>query len=272
MNPTDWLLAHEGSLRLSIFMGLVFMLATAERAMPLRHDTESGRRQAVNWTIAAINTVLLRFGFPWLAVQFAVRMQADGIGLLPRLAFPDLATGLLAIALLDLGIYLQHRLMHRVAWLWRLHRMHHSDTAFDLSLGLRFHPLEIVLSMLVKFALIAALGAPPIPVLLFEIALSTGSLWTHLDLALSPPLERVLRRFVITPSLHRVHHSIERDETDSNFGFTVSLWDRMFGSFRAAARGDEASMAIGLPEFRRGEEQGLWALLRQPFLGSKERS
>lgn len=265
MTPTAWLLAHEGSVRLSIFLGLVFMLASAERALPLRHDSEPARRQAVNAALALINTLLLRFGFPLLAVQFAVRMEADGIGLLPRLGVPAVLSGVVAIALLDLGIYAQHRLMHRIGWLWRLHRVHHSDVAFDLSLALRFHPVEIALSMGVKFALIALVGAPPVAVLVFELALSAGSLWTHVDLALPPAIERAARWIVVTPGLHRIHHSVERDETDSNFGFTISVWDRLFGSFRAASRSDEASMPIGVAEFRRDRDQSLWALLIQPW-------
>ena len=143
----------------------------------------------------------------------------------------------LAALALDLAIYLQHRVLHRVPWLWRAHRVHHSDVAFDVTLGVRFHPFEVVLSQAVKLAAIAVLGAAPLAVLLFEIVLQTGALFTHVDSALPERLERVLRWWVVTPSLHRVHHSIVRDETDSNFGFSVVWWDRLFGTFRAAARG-----------------------------------
>jgi sterol desaturase/sphingolipid hydroxylase (fatty acid hydroxylase superfamily) len=261
----DALVAIEGPLRLAVFAGLLAVLAIAERVRPLRGDARPARRQAVNLGLMLLDTLLLRIGFPVLAVGFAAALAARGIGLLPMLAIDGWVAVALAVLLLDLAIYAQHRVFHRVPALWRLHRVHHADTAFDVTLGVRFHPFEIALSMTIKFAVIAALGAPPLAVLLFELALSAGSLLTHADLRLPARLERVLRRVVVTPDMHRIHHSIHRDETDSNFAFHLSLWDRVFGTYRDAPRDAQATMAIGLARFREPDEQTLVALLLNPF-------
>jgi sterol desaturase/sphingolipid hydroxylase (fatty acid hydroxylase superfamily) len=155
--------------------------------------------------------------------------------------------------------------MHVVPLLWRLHRVHHSDTGFDLSTGVRFHPLEIAVSMGVKLGLVLVLGVDPLAVLLFELLLSLGSLFTHTDIALPAALDRRLRWLLVTPSMHRIHHSTWQPETDSNYGFHLSLWDRVFGSYRAQPRQPEEQMPIGLEHFRTADEQTLPALLLQPF-------
>jgi sterol desaturase/sphingolipid hydroxylase (fatty acid hydroxylase superfamily) len=258
-------LALETPLRLGAFAGLLLVLALAERAWPLRGDARPARRQAVNLGLMLLGTLLLRVAFPVLAVGFAAALSARGVGVLPWLGVDGGIAVVLAVLLLDLAIYAQHRLFHRVPALWRLHRVHHADTGFDVTLGVRFHPFEIALSMAIKFAIIAALGAPPLAVLLFELALSAGSLFTHADLRLPPRLERAVRRVLVTPDMHRIHHSVRRDETDSNYGFNLSLWDRMFGSYRDAPAGDPATMPIGLEQFREPAQQSLPALLLNPF-------
>ncbi len=258
-------LALENPLRLGMFVGLLAILAIAERMFPRRGDAVPAMRQLTNLGLVVIDTVVVRLVFPVLAVGFAAALQSRGIGLLPQLDLPPWLAVAIAFLLLDAAIYWQHRLLHRIPLLWRLHRVHHADTAFDVTLAVRFHPLEIALSMAIKFAVIAAIGAPALAVLLFEVALSAGSLWTHADLRLPESVDRILRRIVVTPDMHRVHHSVHRDETDSNFSFHFSLWDHVFRSYRAQPRDGHLGMAIGLHEFRAPADQGLLALLLNPF-------
>jgi sterol desaturase/sphingolipid hydroxylase (fatty acid hydroxylase superfamily) len=258
-------LALEDPLRLGVFAGLLLMLALAERLWPVRGDATPAWRQANNLGLMLLGAALVRAVFPVLAVGFAAALAERGSGLLPLLGIDGWLAVVVAFLGLDLAIYWQHRLFHRVPALWRLHRVHHADTAFDVTLAVRFHPLEIALSMAIKFAVVAALGAPPLAVLLFEIALSAGSLFTHADLRLPVRLERALRWIVVTPYMHRIHHSVHAAETDSNFCFHLSLWDRWFGTYTENPRDGHAGMAIGLHEFRDHGEQTLPALLLNPF-------
>lgn len=265
------LLAHEPTVRVAVFVTLLALMAGAERLRPCRGDARPAWRQVVNLALVAVDTMIMRGLFPVLSVAFAVGIAADGIGLFAALAWPaplEIATTVLA---LDLVIYAQHRLLHRVPLLWRAHRVHHSDVAFDTTLGVRFHPFEIALSQAVKLAAIAGLGAAPFAVLLFEIVLQGGALFTHADLALPPRLDRALRWWIVTPSMHRVHHSVLREETDSNYGFNVVWWDRVFGTYRAEPRRPEATMPIGLDVLRHPEDQGLAALLLQPLTAAPGR-
>ncbi|MFN7784494.1 MAG: sterol desaturase family protein [Lysobacterales bacterium] len=259
------LVANEGPLRLSAFAAVLALLLALQWLRPLRGDGRGQRRQATNLLLIALDTVLLRLAFPVLAVGLALQSEAQGFGLLPRLGLPFWLDCLLAVVLLDLAIYWQHRWMHRLPLLWCLHRLHHSDTGFDVTTGLRFHPFEMALSMAYKLALLAALGAPALAVLVFELLLSVGALFTHADFALPPALDRRLRWLLVTPSMHRIHHSTWQSETDSNYGFHLSIWDRLFGSYRAQPRAPEASMPIGLEYFRSTREQTLYSLLLQPF-------
>jgi len=259
------LLEYEPTIRGVAFVTLLAVLALAERLRPCRGDARPAWRQVVNLALVAVDTMLMRGVFPVLGVGLAARLRADGIGLFAAVAWPEPLAVAAAMLALDLVIYCQHRLLHRVPLLWRAHRVHHSDLAFDVTLGVRFHPFEIALSQTIKLAAIAVLGAPPLAVLLFEILLQGGSLFTHADLALPARLDHALRWWIVTPSMHRVHHSVVRDETDSNFGFNLVWWDRLFGTYRAAPRRPEATMPIGLDEFRDPNAQGLVALLLQPF-------
>lgn len=266
MIDARWLLAHEGGIRFAVFAIVLFTLALAERLLPRRGDAHATPRQGVNLAIALIDTLLLRVAFPLLAVGAAVWAHAHGVGLFNVIEAPGWLEFALTLLLLDLAIYLQHRLLHALPWLWRLHRVHHSDLAFDVTLGLRFHPLESALSMLLKMALAVWLGAPPLAVLVFEIALSAGALFSHADLALPGRIERALRRLLVTPDMHRVHHSVHGDELNRNFGFNLSCWDRLFGSYRDQPRDGHAGMQIGLDRFRDAREQRLLTLLQQPFV------
>lgn len=259
------LLAHEPWLRGGGFLALLALLLVLQHLRPVRGDGRHAPRQLVNLAVGVIDTVVLRLVFPVLAVGFASFAAESGIGLFNAIAAPWWVSVPLSMALLDLAIYGQHRLFHRVGWLWAMHRVHHSDLGFDVTLAVRFHPLEIVLSMLIKFAVIAMLGAPAIAVLLFELLLSLGALFTHADIRLPARLERVLRWVVVTPDMHRVHHSVDRRETDSNFGFNLSIWDRLFRTYVAAPRLPPETMPIGLERFRSPPEQRLAALILNPF-------
>ncbi len=259
------LLSLEAPLRLAVFIGALLLLALAQWRWPLRGDGRPGRRQARNMGLILIDTAVLRLAFPILAVAFAIECQARALGLLNLQSMPFWLSVALTVLLLDLAIYWQHRLLHMLPWLWRMHRVHHSDTGFDLTTGVRFHPLEMLLSMGLKLALIALLGADPLGVLLFELLLSLGALFTHTDISLPRPLDRVLRWVIVTPTMHRIHHSVLRHETNSNFGFHLSVWDRLFRSYRETSERDERSMPIGIEDFRSASQQTLVALLLQPM-------
>jgi sterol desaturase/sphingolipid hydroxylase (fatty acid hydroxylase superfamily) len=174
---------------------------------------------------------------------------------------------LLGFLALDLAIYAQHVAFHKAPLLWRLHRMHHADPDFDVTTGVRFHPFEILISMLIKIAVVIALGIPPVAVIAFEVVLNATSMFNHGNVAMPSWLDRALRAIVVTPDMHRVHHSVDARETDSNFGFNLSWWDRLFRTYRAAPQAGHAGMTIGLPTFRDRAELRLDRLLTQPFRG-----
>jgi len=258
-------LANADAIRLWAFATAVALLGLLQWRFSLRRDSRPARRQMTNLALVVIDTVTLRVVFPVLAVGFAAAHHARGGGLLGQAALPGWVEIALAVLALDLAIYWQHRLLHAVPLLWRLHRVHHCDRGFDLTTGVRFHPGEIVLSMAIKFASIALLGAHPLAVLIFELALNLGSLWTHTDIALPRAVDRRLRWLLVTPSMHRIHHSTRPSETDSNYGFHLSVWDRLFGSYTVAPRQPEKTMPIGLDAFRDDRDQRLGALLLNPF-------
>ena len=264
---SGWLVTHEAAVRAAAFVGVLGALYLLQRRRPCRGDGRRSRRQLVNLAIVMLDTLLVRLVFPVLTVEFAAAVAARGVGVFNATAWPSALEIVLAMLALDLVIYWQHRLLHGVPILWRAHRVHHSDLAFDVTLGVRFHPFEIVLSQAIKLAAVAVLGAAPIAVLAFEVVLQAGSLFTHTDVALPASVDDVLRRWIVTPSVHRVHHSVERDETDSNFGFNLIWWDRLFGTYRARPRRPEDTMPIGVPEFREPAQQRFLALLVQPFRG-----
>jgi sterol desaturase/sphingolipid hydroxylase (fatty acid hydroxylase superfamily) len=255
------MLAYEASIRLTVFAAVLLSLSLAELAFaPIPWTAARWQRLRENFGLMLINTLLLRAAFPVLAVQFA--MQAHPNGLFSRVALPNWLAIVLAFLALDLLLYAQHRVFHQIDWLWRLHRVHHCDQDFDVSLALRFHPLEIALSMALKLAAIALLGAPAIAVLAFEVALSAGALLTHTRLALPAAIERRARWIVITPSLHRIHHHLETGDQNHNFGTTLSIWDHAFGSFRV----DAQSHIEGFGTQPIAEKpSSLIALLRFPF-------
>jgi sterol desaturase/sphingolipid hydroxylase (fatty acid hydroxylase superfamily) len=212
-----------------------------------------------------LDTVLGRIAAPTGAVGFALLAEERGWGLFHIVALPAWLELLLALFLLDLAIYLQHRLFHYAPVLWRLHRMHHADLDVDVTTGARFHPVEILLSLGIKFLVVVPLGTPPLAVLLFEIALNGTSMFNHSNVRVAPAIERVLRWLVVTPDMHRVHHSIVRRETDSNFGFNFPWWDRLFGTYRPQPEAGHQAMTLGIGQFRDPRELRLDRMLTQPF-------
>lgn len=258
---------HEAEIRLGFFFAVLGLMALWESLAPRRRlATARSPRWFANLGLVLIDTVAVRLVLPMGAVAMALLAQERGWGLLNQLAPPEglaLALGVLA---LDLTIYGQHLLFHSVPIFWRLHRVHHSDPDVDVSTGVRFHPAEILLSMVIKLAAVAALGPSVLAVLVFEIALNAGSLFSHGNVRLPAGLDRWLRLVVVTPEMHRVHHSNLVHETNSNFGFNFPWWDRLFRTYRAQpARGHEA-MTLGLDQFRDPARLGLGDLLRQPFV------
>jgi sterol desaturase/sphingolipid hydroxylase (fatty acid hydroxylase superfamily) len=215
--------------------------------------------------VAVLDTVLGRIVAPTGAVGFALLAEERGWGLFNRAAWPVWLELLLALFLLDLAIYLQHRVFHHVPALWRLHRMHHADLDVDVTTGARFHPVEILLSLGIKFLIIIPLGAAPLAVLLFEIALNASSMFNHSNVRVAPALERLLRCLVVTPDMHRVHHSVVRRETDSNFGFNFPWWDRLFGTYRSQPEAGHEAMTLGIGQFSDPRELHLGRMLTQPF-------
>lgn len=256
----------EALLRLLIFAGLIVLLALMEwrwprnQARPVR-----GRRWPVNLGLGLLNTLLLRLLAPVLGYVVAIWAARHGIGLFNIWPAPAWLGTSLSVLLLDMTIYWQHRLMHLVPWLWRLHRVHHTDLALDVTSGLRFHPLEILFSLAVKIAAVLLLGAPPLAVLIFAILLSSFSLFTHTNVAIPVPVDRILRWLVVTPDMHRIHHSVLREEHDRNFGFNASWWDRLFGSYRDQPGQAQSELRLGLGDFRESPQQRFPALLTQPF-------
>jgi sterol desaturase/sphingolipid hydroxylase (fatty acid hydroxylase superfamily) len=245
------------------FLAIFALLVVLQQALPRRDVPGGWRRRAINLSLVVVDTLVLRVAFPILAVDFALRLEENGGGLIG--ALPYWAALPAGVILLDCAIYWQHRLVHRIPVLWRLHRVHHADVGFDVTTAVRFHPFEIALSMAIKLGFIALLGIPAVAVLIFEVLLNAGSLFTHANIRLPAAFERRLRWLLVTPEMHRIHHSVHKDETNSNFGFQLSLWDRLFGSYRDEPRDGQTTMQIGLHEFRGRRDQTLWALIVNPF-------
>ena len=259
---------NEALIRGGFFLGVLVLLAAAESLAPRRRRELPRRtRWFSNLGIVLVNTAVLRLAFPLLAIGVALVAAERGWGLLNALSAPWWVAWPVSILLLDLAVYLQHVMFHALPALWRLHRMHHADLDFDVTTGLRFHPLEILLSMVWKMAVIAALGAPAGAVLAFEVLLNATSMFNHSNLAIPRGIDRVLRWFVVTPDMHRVHHSIHRDETNSNFGFNLPWWDRLLGTYRDQPRDGHDGMTIGIGQFRDPADLRLDRMLLQPWRG-----
>jgi sterol desaturase/sphingolipid hydroxylase (fatty acid hydroxylase superfamily) len=260
------LLSHEVPIRLGFFAGVFATMAAWELAAsrrPLRHS------KLLRWTnnlgLTLLNSLAVRAVFPAAAVGAAEFAQARGLGICHAFGVAYPAAFVLSLVVLDAAIWLQHRVFHAIPLLWRLHRVHHADLDFDVTTGARFHPVELLLSMLVKFAVVIALGAPALAVLAFEVLLNATSMFNHGNVRLPAGVDRILRLAVVTPDMHRVHHSIDPRETDSNFGFSLPWWDRLFGTYRAQPAAGHEQMTIGIRSFREQRELRLDRMLLQPF-------
>lgn len=262
------MLAHEAGIRLGVFLAVLLALIALERVRPWRAVRPLGmRRWPHNLGLAVLGSVLVRAVVPAAAVGAALWAEGRGIGLFPALGAPGWVAIPLAILLLDLLIYWQHRITHMVPVLWRLHRVHHADSELDATTGLRFHPVEILLSMGLKMAAVVALGAPAVAVLAFEVILNATAMFNHAAIRLPPRIEPLVRAVLVTPEMHRTHHSEIRAETDSCYGFCLSWWDRIFGSYVAAPAAGEA-VVIGVAGWRDAAQQRLDRLLVQPLRGN----
>jgi sterol desaturase/sphingolipid hydroxylase (fatty acid hydroxylase superfamily) len=270
MEIGDTILKSECSIRLGCFAGVLALTALGEALLPRRHPTvKKGSRWVNNLGLVFLNTLAVRLLLPLGAVAIALMAEQHGWGLFNLLALPGWLAVVLAVVALDLIIYLQHVLFHAIPLLWRLHLVHHADLDIDVSTGLRFHTLEILLSMGIKAAALVCLGAPALAVLLFEVLLNATSMFNHANLRLPGWLDRVLRLVLVTPDMHRVHHSAIVRETNSNFGFNLPWWDFLFGTYRAQpARGHEGMM-IGLEQFRDERVERLPWMLALPFVGQR---
>jgi len=260
---------HETTIRLVFFFGVFALMAFWEVRAPRRALTLTRlQRWTSNLGLVVLNTLVLRILFPAAAVGMGLFTTAQGWGLLNAIALPNWLAVLVAVVALDFVIWVQHVLFHAVPGLWRLHRVHHADLDYDLTTGARFHPIEIVLSMLIKFATIAALGPPVVAVILFEVILNGMAMFNHANVRLPLGVDRVLRWFVVTPDMHRVHHSIDDDETNSNFGFNLPWWDRLLGTYRDQPRAGHEGMTIGIRDHRDPHRvDRLDGMLVLPFIG-----
>ena len=247
----DIILSNHVAIRLAVFVLVLAAMALWEALAPRRRPLLTRlARWPHNLGLVALNTLLLRVLFPGAAVGMALYAQSRGWGLLSAIDVSDWILVPVCVLLLDLAIYLQHVMFHAVPLFWRFHRMHHADLDFDVTTGARFHPVEIIASMLIKFAVIIVLGPPALAVFLFEVLLNASSMFNHSNARIVPAIDRILRWLVVTPDMHRVHHSIEDDETNSNFGFNLPWWDRLFGTYRDQPRAGHTEMTIGIAGFR----------------------
>ncbi|MET0003213.1 MAG: sterol desaturase family protein [Candidatus Thiodiazotropha sp.] len=268
MNWNEWVLGNELPIRLIFFFGAFAIIALWEIHSPRRQLTVSkGARWINNLGLVALNTVILRLLFPAAAVGVALLVQKQGWGLLNYVAIPFPLSVIIAVVAMDFVIYLQHVMVHAVPLLWRLHRVHHADLDYDVTTGARFHTIEIILSMLIKMATIILLGPPLVAVVIFEILLNATAMFNHGNISIPERIDRVLRLFVVTPDMHRVHHSVHAPMANSNFGFNLPWWDRLFGTYVAQPPEGHVEMEIGLNEFRDPQQvDRLPGMLMLPFV------
>jgi sterol desaturase/sphingolipid hydroxylase (fatty acid hydroxylase superfamily) len=267
MNIASAMTEYEAPLRVAIFLAVFVIMAAWEVIAPRRRLVMSrGHRWVANLGILIVNTALVRAVFPAAAVGIALFAEARGVGLLHTLELGMGLQILLALVALDLAIYLQHVMFHAVPLLWRLHRVHHADLDIDVTTGTRFHPVEMLMSMAIKAAAILVIGAPALAVLVFEIALNVTAMFNHSNARLPGRLDAMLRWLIVTPDMHRVHHSIRPEETHRNFGFNLPWWDRILGTYQEAPRDGHEQMTIGIPACRDARQCAtFFGILKLPF-------
>ncbi|MCP5415605.1 MAG: sterol desaturase family protein [Chromatiaceae bacterium] len=267
MDWHEWILENEPIVRLTLFIGVFAVVAAWEVISPRRALTQpKGLRWANNLALTALNSIVLRLLFPAAAVGVALFAQQQGWGLLNHFGLSFIAAIAITVVAMDFVVWLQHVMVHAIPLLWRLHRVHHADLDYDLTTGARFHTLEIILSMLIKFSTILLLGPPVMAVVIFEVLLNATAMFNHGNISIPEHVDRVLRLFVVTPDMHRVHHSVHAPLTNSNFGFNLPWWDRLFGTYVAQPSEGHLKMEIGLDTFRDPKQvERLPGMLMLPF-------
>lgn len=252
--------------RLGVFVTILAGVAVWETVAPKRQwQLRRLSRWGNHLLLSVINTLAVRLLIPLTVAAYALVLESRGIGLLNWLEMPALFSVVVGVALLDMAIYAQHFAFHKINFFWRFHRMHHTDLDFDVTTGVRFHPVEILISMMIKFGVVTILGPSALTVIVFEILLNATSMFNHGNIRLPVSVDRWLRYLIVTPDMHRVHHSVIRGETDSNFGFNLPWWDRLFGTYRDQPAEGHSGMTIGLPIFRDRRENQIDRLITQPF-------
>ena len=269
MGINEFVMNNEVTIRLSFFLGVFAVMAIWELLAPRRALTVT---KAVRWAnnlgLVFLNSFILRLLFPAAAVGMAAFTSEQGWGIFNYYQTPFVVAVVVSVIAMDFIIYLQHVMVHAVPMLWRFHRVHHADPDFDVTTGARFHPIEIILSMLIKFATIAVLGPPVLAVVIFEVLLNATAMFNHSNVRLNITLDKILRLFVVTPDMHRVHHSVEDDEANSNFGFNLPWWDRLFGTYRDQPRAGHKNMIIGIHTYNDPKlVSWLHGMLWLPFVG-----
>ena len=260
------MMEHKATIRVAFFLGILVLVALGERLSPRRRLTMSRpMRWLSNLGVVALGALAVRLLFPFIGVHVALAAKKHGWGLLHMIDLPGWLEVFIGVLALDLVVYLQHVMFHTVPLIWRLHMMHHADMDIDVTTGLRFHPIEILISMVIKMTAIAALGPTVFTVVAFEIILNGTAMFNHGNLRLPLRLDKYLRLLVVTPDQHRVHHSVTIRETNSNFGFNFPWWDRIFGTYRAQPVMGHEKMTIGLAQFRDPQKNNLLHMLLMPF-------
>ncbi len=263
----DLIYEYEAAIRMGLFITGFALLASWERLRPRRELSQAWRKRWINnFALVVSGTLLVRFILPTAAIGVAYLAEQNHWGLVHHIELPFWQEVLITFVFLDLSIYIQHAMFHVIPVLWRFHRVHHSDMDCDITTGLRFHPVEILLSIIIKIVSIALLGAPVLAVILFEVVLNLMSMFTHSNISMNPVFERAMRWILVTPDMHRIHHSVRENETNSNFAFHLSLWDRLFGTYLAAPAAGQQGMRIGLDQFRETDWQTFRGLLYMPFV------
>ena len=265
----DYITNNESILRLSAFFFFLLFIFIIESIFPIyKRSIKTYKRWLINFTFVLLNTLALRFLFPVLAVSFAGICSQYNIGFLNYFNIPIWIALILAFLLLDLGIWFQHLLFHHISFLWRFHKIHHSDEEVDFTTGVRFHPLEIIISMIYKLILLAIIGPPVALVIIFEIVLNASSIFSHGNIKISKSFDIALRTLIVTPNMHRIHHSEEEKETNSNYGFNLSVWDKLFGTYNKRSKKRD-NIIIGLKELN-NKNKSLFFLIFSPFKISKD--
>jgi len=260
-------MANESIIRLGFFLFVLVGVAIWELVSPMRDLKVSKKsRWLNNLSLIVLNTVILRLVFPIAAVGVATYCKDYDIGLLNIVSIPEWSKIIVAILVLDFAIYIQHVLFHFLPFLWRFHKVHHVDLDIDLTTGLRFHPVEMILSMIIKFGVICFIGAPVLAVIVFEVVLNAMAVFNHGNIQLAKWFDKALRIFVVTPDVHRVHHSTIAKETNSNFGFNLIYWDKILGTYQAQPQKGHLDMDIGLEQYRDSKiTQKIKSMLKMPF-------